>query len=230
MAIDHRRAAWWLAAAFAAALGFFWLWPGADLRVSALFYRDGEGFWIGSIPGIETLRNAVWNLSLAVALFALAALALAAARRPAPDFGARAAGFVLLLYVLGPGLLVNAILKNHWGRARPGSIVEFGGTQSFTPPWLPSDQCDRNCSFVSGEGSGAVALAISFVVLAPLARRVLPRMLFPAYAAAGVILPATGLFLRVATGRHFLSDTVFAALLVLAIALALHRWLMTDRR
>ena len=51
-----------------------------------------------------------------------------------------------------------------------------------------------------------------------------------AYVVLAVFLPAAGLALRVITGRHFLSDTVFAVLFVLAIALGLHRWLLTERR
>ncbi|MBC7142063.1 MAG: hypothetical protein H5U18_07890, partial [Rhodobacteraceae bacterium] len=69
-----------------------------------------------------------------------------------------------------------------------------------------------------------------FLVLAPVARRTLPRAAFGLYAAAGVLLPAAGLALRVMTGRHFLSDTVFAALFVSGIALVLHRLLLTERQ
>lgn len=224
-AIDHRRAALWLVAGFILSVALFVLWPEFDLLVSQAFYRAGEGFWIGRIDAVQSLRHFVWNLSIAAVFLSFAALILAAVKRPIPDFGARPAGFVFLLYLLGPVLLVNAVLKNHWGRARPADTAEFGGTLAFTPPWLPSDQCASNCSFVSGEGSAAVALAITFLVLAPLARRWLPRMLIGIYAALGVVLPFAGLVLRVATGRHFLSDTIFAALFVMAIALALHRLL-----
>lgn len=228
--LDHRKTAIRLAIASLAAVAVFVLWPGLDLAVSAAFYREGEGFWLGRLDFVQALRHFIWNLSIAAVLLSLVALGLAAIRRPLPDFGARPAGFIFLLYLLGPVLLVNAVLKNHWGRARPADTTQFGGTLTFTPPWLPSDQCASNCSFVSGEGSAAVALAITFLLLAPLLRRVLPDLLFRAYAVLAVFLPAAGLALRVMTGRHFLSDTVFAVLFVLAIALGLHRWLLTERR
>ncbi len=228
--IDHRKSAIGLAAAFLVAVAVFALWPGIDLAVSAAFFREGEGFWLGRVESVQALRHFIWNLSIAAVLLSLVALGLAAIRRPLPGFGARPAGFVFLLYLLGPVLLVNALLKNHWGRARPADTTEFGGTLTFTPPWLPSDQCASNCSFVSGEGSAAVALAITFLLLVPLLRRVLPDLLFRAYVVLAVFLPAAGLALRVITGRHFLSDTVFAVLFVLAIALGLHRWLLTERR
>ncbi|PPB79606.1 membrane-associated PAP2 superfamily phosphatase [Albidovulum inexpectatum] len=226
--VNHVRLALWLAVVTTIAAAVFTLWPQIDLAVSRLFYRPGAGFWISDLPGVEALRHFVWYLSLGVVGFSLAALGLALAGRPIRGFGAREAAFLLTLYLLGPGLIVNVILKAHWGRARPAAIAEFGGSAHFTPALLPADQCARNCSFVSGEGSAAVALAIAFVVLVPLARRLLGRF-FPLYVVAAMGLPAAGLVLRVLTGRHFLSDTVFAALIVLAIALVLHRVMLSRR-
>lgn len=45
--------------------------------------------------------------------------------------------FLLLLLALGPGLLVNVILKNHLGRPRPQELIEFGGKQQFTQTGYP---------------------------------------------------------------------------------------------
>src|SRR5690606_18059807 len=149
--------------------------------------------------------------------------------RPLLGVDAREAGFIFLLYLLGPILLVNGVLKTYWGRARPVDVAEFGGAATFTPPWLPADQCVANCSFVSGEGSAATALLLAFVVLAPDAWRLFPRRAFALYALAGLVLPATGLALRIMTGRHFLSDTIFAVLLVLSLALGLLRLLLKGR-
>lgn len=227
--IDRRTAAIVLFVLTLGAVAAFAAFPQADLIVSGWFYRPGEGFRLAGRPWIEALRNGIWNLSIAVFLLSAAALVLAAAGRPVRGAGARPAGFVFLLYLLGPGLLVNGVLKEHWGRARPVDVVEFGGAAAFTPPWLPADQCASNCSFVSGEGSAAAALAVTFLILAPAARRRLPRAGFALYALAGVLLPLAGLGLRIATGRHFLSDTVFAVLLVLALALGLHALLFRRR-
>ncbi len=227
--LDHRAAATGLGFLTLAALGVFLAFPQVDLIVSGWFYRPGEGFWLARIPWVEALRNGIWNLSIATFLLSILALALSSLGRPIAGVGAREAGFVFLLYLLGPILLVNGILKEHWGRARPVDVVEFGGAAAFTPPWWPADQCVSNCSFVSGEGSAAAALALAFLILAPQARRALPRGGFVLYALAGTALPAAGLALRLVTGRHFLSDTVFAVLLVLAIALALHRLLFRRR-
>jgi hypothetical protein len=36
--------------------------------------------------------------------------------------------FILLSVILGPGLLVNLVFKDHWGRPRPRQVVALGGT------------------------------------------------------------------------------------------------------
>lgn len=228
--LDHRKAGLWFATAFVLVLALFAIWPQVDIAVSSWFYRPGAGFWLAEDPWVEGARNIVWNLSILVFVLSAAVLVYDLVRRQAREEKGRIAGFIFLLYLLGPILLVDGILKRFWGRARPATITEFGGDRMFTPPWFPSDQCASNCSFVSGEGSAAAALALSFLVLAPIARRTLPRAAFALYAAAGVILPAAGLALRVMTGRHFLSDSVFAVLIVSAIALVLHRLLLAERR
>lgn len=226
---DPRLAVTGLLAAHAAALAVFQIWPAVDLTVSGWFFDPVAGFRLARDPWLEGIRMLVWRLSTAMVLLALAGLALALAGRRLWGIGARLWGFVALLYLLGPGLLVNGVLKRFWGRARPADIVEFGGAAHFTPPWPPADECARNCSFVSGEAAAAAALMVSALLILAVLR---PR-LAPAFHRFGtvlaVMLPGVGIGLRIATGRHFLSDTVFAALFVLAIALLLRR-LLPDRR
>ena len=43
----------------------------------------------------------------------------------------RAVLFLMATLALGPGLLVNVILKDHWGRPRPIDVTQFGGEQHF---------------------------------------------------------------------------------------------------
>ncbi|WP_347312458.1 phosphatase PAP2 family protein [Defluviimonas sp. SAOS-178_SWC] len=228
--LDLRKTAFWYAIAFAVSLTLFVLWPGLDIAVSSWFYRPGAGFWLAENTWVEGIRYLIWDMSILAFVLSAAAFIYALVRRRARGEGGKIAGYIFLLYLLGPILLVDGILKRFWGRARPATITEFGGDKMFAPPWLPSDQCASNCSFVSGEGSAAAALALCFLVLAPIARRVLPRAAFGVYAAAGVVFPAAGLALRVMTGRHFLSDTIFAVLFVTGIALVLHRLLLAERR
>lgn len=203
------------------------IWPRLDLAVSSRFYdAASQSFPLNGQRLPETIRMAVWTLSGAVLIGALAAfLAALALRRPEVGLPARAWGFVVALYALGPGLLVEEGLKSHWGRARPDTVAEFGGASLFTPPWLPADQCLKNCSFVSGEAAGGMALALSLGLILLWWRGRLPRGLWRGLTAVAVLLPLVVSAQRVMAGRHFLSDVLFAFLFVAITATILARFL-----
>jgi membrane-associated phospholipid phosphatase len=124
--------------------------------------------------------------------------------------------FVMLTILIGPGLLTNVVLKDNWGRARPHQIVEFGGTKRFSPAWAVSDQCSKNCSFVSGDASFAVSL-VAFAWAWPAGRQ-RRRWAWGIGAFAAVVA-----FMRMARGAHFLSDTVIGVLLTLLVLFIIER-------
>ncbi|MCB1149464.1 MAG: hypothetical protein KDK48_04800, partial [Chlamydiia bacterium] len=43
-----------------------------------------------------------------------------------------------LTLALGPGLLVNVVLKPNWGRPRPRHVIELGGEAKFRPFYSPN--------------------------------------------------------------------------------------------
>jgi len=126
---------------------------------------------------------------------------------------------LLVVLAIGPGLVVNGILKEHWGRARPRDVTEFGGDRRFTPAFVISDQCERNCSFTAGHPSAGFALAALGYAYASRRKR------------WQVIAAATGFGLivglaRVAAGGHFLSDVLFSGVIVIGLTLLLgNRWI-----
>ena len=183
----------------------FTLFPQIDLWTSALFY-DGAGFSLDQNADLQDLRMALWNLSVLVPMILLAACV--AGDFLAPLRAGRCLGPLVFL-VLGPGLLVNGVLKAYWGRARPAEITEFGGLAHLSSPLTITDQCAHNCSFVSGEGAGIVAA--SLVIFYLLAHRLSPQGR-RALTLGLIVLCSIGAGLRVAMGRHFLSDVIFAAL------------------
>ncbi len=125
--------------------------------------------------------------------------------------------YVVATFITGPIIMTNGIFKSYWGRARPAEVQYFGGSSDFTPPILIADQCEKNCSFVSGEGSAIATFIIVFaVVIWPnLTRRWKAAVLY-----AGLPACIIGISLRIMTGRHFLSDTIFAVLFCAVIAWA----------
>jgi len=123
--------------------------------------------------------------------------------------------FVLTFFALGPGLAVEFI-KFVVGRARPRSVVEFGGDRIFTPPWELTDQCLHNCSFISGEAASAFALLTLVVFTGPGHA--------PFYLAGMGVLAIAISFNRVVFGAHFLSDVLLSWNIMWVLAILLWRW------
>jgi lipid A 4'-phosphatase len=208
------------AALVAAATGLFLLVPDIDLATSRLFYEKGQGFVLAHWPPAVFVSDLVPWIAWGVAAFvAVAALWLYLVERPLWRLDRRALVFVTTAVALGPGLLVNTILKDHWGRARPTQIASFGGLHHFTPALLPAAECATNCSFVCGHAAlGFALVAFAFLLPpGPWRRR--------ATAAALVFGGFIGLD-RIALGRHFLSDVVFAGFLVYGTTAALYWWIV----
>lgn len=217
---ESRRHLLILLAALALTAAVFGIWPQADLWITGLFF-DGHGFPIGSSAISERLRYLVWDISIAMFTLALVLSILGLVRRRLRGIPPRLWHFILAVYLLGPILLVNRGLKQHWGRARPDTTTDFGGDWAFTPFWKPGDQCPGNCSFTSGEAASAAALAVALFALGPHLTAGWPRPARVIYLVVALALPAAALFQRVAAGRHFASDVIFGALFVLLIAAVL---------
>lgn len=201
--------------AFVLTAAAFLIFPQIDLTVAGIFY-DGTGF---------PLRDAAWVRLLhaygeyPATLLGLAGLALwliARLTKRARVLGLerRAWLFLFLVLFLGSGIVVNGVLKEHVGRARPAQIEQFGGEHTFTPAFTPADQCASNCSFVSGHAAnGFWFAAFAFV---------LPRRWRAAALALGLAVGGVIGLARMAQGGHFLSDVVFAGFIMLIVASALH--------
>jgi lipid A 4'-phosphatase len=203
-------------AALLAAGAVFLLIPQVDLATSGLFYDPQRGFLFAGWGPVRFVEHSVplisWGIGILVAIGALALVC----GRQLWRFDARALVFVALATALGPGLLVNTVLKDHWGRARPAQVAEFGGPHKFTAAPLISDQCPKNCAFVSGHAALGFSL-VSFAFLLPAGRRRRTAVL------AAVGFGALVGFARIAGGRHFLSDVVDAGFLATGLSWLLYQ-------
>lgn len=121
---------------------------------------------------------------------------------------------IFLLAALGPGLLVNGILKNLMGRPRPYETTGFGGTQTFLRPFEPGVPF-HGSSFVSGHAAMAFLFVGLFFVLRGPGRWM--ALL------GGVSFGLAVGWSRVVRGDHYPSDILLAGALdfVLGAALAL---------
>jgi membrane-associated PAP2 superfamily phosphatase len=199
----------------------FLAFPGLDPWFSNLFYDPGTGFPAAHRAAFIWLRalgnDLLWLAVLALIAVLVARIAFPARRSIVPP---RDVLFILSTLVIGPGLIVNLVLKNHWGRPRPWQVAGFGGDHPFVGVWHITRECTSNCSFVSGEASSAIWL-ITLVVLAP--RRWRPLAL-----AVAVVLAVLLSLNRIAMGGHFLSDTLLSWAITLTVIAAAWRLLYTS--
>src|SRR5947209_14357959 len=115
------------------AAGVFLIWPQLDLAVTHAFF-DAHGTFYGTTFFGRTLRAVLRLASYTIfAAFVLAYVSarLYARKRLVPT--GRNLAFLALTLALGPGLLVNGIIKEHSHRPRPFQTQEFGGPWQFRP-------------------------------------------------------------------------------------------------
>jgi lipid A 4'-phosphatase len=203
----------------------FALYPELDLAIARPFYDAAkQDFPLRFDPMLAWLRNAsMWVVTvlIAPAVVALALKLLLPFTRML--MSGRAVVFLIATLILGPGLFVNVVMKDHWPRSRPIDVPEFNGSERFVPWWDPRGVCPKNCSFVAGESAGA------FWTLAPAA--LTPPPWRPLAYAAAVAFGASVGALRIVFGGHFFTDVVFAGVSLFIIVWLVHgviyRWRRT---
>jgi lipid A 4'-phosphatase len=214
-----------IALAIAAVVGLvFAAWPGLDLALSGIFYDAGSRRWrVLDWPSGIVRDVASWLIALVAAPAAVALLVkLVLPRRPLLVPG-RAVVLMLSTLLVGPGLVVNVLLKDNSGRPRPLYVTEFGGNEHFLPWWDMRGDCNKNCSFVAGEPSGAFWTMAGAAVTPPQWRAA-------AYGAALAFGAAVGV-LRMSAGGHFFTDVAFSGVVVFLVIWLTHgllyRWRST---
>lgn len=200
---------------------YFLLFPGVDLAVSGLFHDPVRGFALSGEPLLKALRKSS-SLVLGLILFGVLVLLATQAlrRRRRGRASARRGWFLLAGLVVGPGLVVNTLLKDNWGRPRPVQIDAFGGEAAYVDVWRMSEACQTNCSFVSGESSSAAWMVAALVLVPAPWRR---------WAAWPVVAYAAALSLnRLAFGGHFLSDILLSWAITGLVLAVLHRLMVAS--
>lgn len=194
-------------------LALFAAAPEIDLIVAGRFFDAGH--FVGRSPSGEFWRRVFYDAPYVLLAGLLVAYVARLRGRIRRGPSSRAILFLVVSLALGPGLLVNGLLKEHSHRPRPEQTVEFGGPWRFRPYETFDGACRSNCSFVSGE------VATSAWTLAP--ALLAPPPFRAAAVGAALLFTAATAVLRMAFGGHYLSDVVFAALFTWLIVLSLYR-------
>ncbi|MGE4064073.1 MAG: phosphatase PAP2 family protein [Rhodospirillaceae bacterium] len=202
-----------------AALCLLMFLPDLDLAFSRLFYAEGAGFFLDRHTFLAFVREAVPTIIIGSFLFCLLLwIAGLLFRQPFLGITTPRMTFLAATLAVGPGLLVETVLKTHWGRARPNDTVFFGGEAAYTPPGWMAQECMHNCAFVSGHA----ALAFWLTAYAFL----LPQQWRQRGVLFGLLCGAAVGLVRVVQGAHFLSDVVFAGAFILVVNSLLARLLL----
>jgi lipid A 4'-phosphatase len=206
-------------ACFAVTALLLTLFPRLDIDVSRLFFANGfylqQRWW-------TTLAHESMGYFLGITLAAVIGLYAwnRLMKRNVCGVDGKRVVYVFAVLIVGAGLIVNVVLKDNFGRARPRDIAEFGGAQLYTPPFVASHACQKNCSFSSGEAAGGFfAIAVAWA----LGRR---RALLAAAVGVGAFVS----FCRVASGAHFFSDTIVSFFVMLLVADIFYYYLLSAER
>ena len=200
---------------------FFKFFPQIDLYISKLFYDDNLGFYLDHTAAAQTIYNAVNYATIIIILLYVIILVLDVVfKKNFFNIGKKEIIFLAITLILGPGIIVNGLLKEQVGRPRPEAITNFGGQEQFVPPFTISDGCDSNCSFVSGHAAlGFYFMAFAFLFTGFKRKKIL---LFTF--TIGVIVSLT----RIIQGRHFFTDTLFAFFFVYMTILLIYELMYGD--
>lgn len=197
-----------------------------DRRIASLTYSAPDNFWTWqrAEPLLSFYRYGIFPPLL---VGTLGALALICGRWIWRDADAkrlktlrRGGLFLLLLLAIGPGLLVNTGLKMMWGRPRPLQCLDFGGEFAFHAVGDWSTYNLPNSSFPSGHASIAFFLIGPAFIIDPKHARLRRNWLI-----GGLTYGITMSVTRVLQGGHFVSDVLWAGIIVYFVAVAL-AWLM----
>jgi lipid A 4'-phosphatase len=177
-----------------------------DLSVSHAFFKDGQfsnaAFWqfiysYGPVPA--------WIL-IGLSLIGLISSFTKRFRFfRAPSF------YLIFTLAIGSGIIVHAILKDHWGRPRPRQAIEFGGSQTFKPFYQPCfSATEPSRSFSCGHCTMGFYF-FSLTLLAFFYRRwLLFWISFLLTWGLGISLSLA----RIAQGGHFFSDVLVSFLIM----------------
>ncbi len=177
-----------------------------DVFVSDLFYFDNAQFFLQSYSVLSVFFRDILLPFLIVYLFFLPILGNFLPIHQfylGHKFSFKEIVFIWLTGISTLVLIVNVLLKNMWGRARPNDILQFGGNEVFTPWYKFGESCVSNCSFVSGDASVGFALIIFYFITKK-----------NIYIYLSVLLGVCLGFIRIIAGGHFLSDVIFCQIVV----------------
>lgn len=194
-----------------------------DIRLQRIFWTSGAG-WIAGEGWLFQALYRFGNIpALLISLFAAFVLIRGFSSERFERYR-KMAVYLLLVMALGPGLIVNTLLKDQWGRPRPRDLTEFGGKYRYEAP-LEIDPASPGKSFPCGHATMGYFFFAPALLLRP------RKKLYGLLTGIGAVVFGTLIGIaRMAQGGHFASDVIWAGILVWLVAAGLYYVLRLDTR
>lgn len=203
--------------AFAAFTIFFILFPELDIQIANYFYEPELGFLYKTNVIVQIFYMSIPLITKIFSIACLLYMIYLYLKHRKPKLMLNSSAFFLFATaIIGPGLVVNTVLKDNFGRARPRQIKEFNGNKEFTRAFVITNQCEKNCSFSSGHA----AMGFYFSAIAYIAS----TLYFTRIYLLGIAFGASVGLSRIIMGGHFASDVVTSALIVLLLNHLIFIW------
>jgi lipid A 4'-phosphatase len=185
-------------------------WPKIDLDISQFVFSQDSGFIYRNNYIVQFFYYSIPILTkIFVAICVVVMIYIGIRAKSIKKMFLSGAFFLFVSALIGPGLIVNSVMKENFGRARPSQITAFGGEKYFSKAFEFSQQCDHNCAFSSGHA----AMGYYFTAIAYLFGGAYFSVL---YFSGLVFGTAVGLS-RILMGGHFASDVLVSCFIVLFI-------------
>ena len=137
-----------------------WIWD-LDCRIMSHLYADGA-FPAGDMLLCKITYTFSSYPAIIVGIGCLGYLLYSLVRKQRGT-GMRIALAIVLSIVVGPGLVVNTVFKDHYGRPRPRQVEMFGGEMIFHPVLIPGPY-KYGRSFPSGHSSMGFIFVSGFLI------------------------------------------------------------------
>lgn len=194
-----------------------------DLGLQTAIYRAGNNSWeLGKHPFWSAIYDYGNIPAILVIVGSLAGL-LVATRSDRVRRWRRVFLYCILLHVVAPGIITNALLKEYWDRPRPREVLGLGGHREFEKVLNLGSQIEGK-SFPCGHATIGFVFFGGFFLLRRSLRPWAEAMFYFSLAFGGLIGAA-----RMVQGGHFASDVVWSCAICWFTALGLFYALRLDR-
>lgn len=189
---------------------FFTYDPNFDIIISNFFYIFEEGFfWKHSYvaQGLSIIVPIGFKLLIVACILNLIYILIKT--KNIKQVFLSGAFFILISASIGPGLIVNLVLRENFGRAMPIELKTFNGDKEFTRAFVISDQSQDNCSFSSDHA----AMGFFFIIISYLFNGIRAEKAYKIILMFAILVG----FCRVALGSSFASDVTTSAMIILSL-------------